>query len=101
VAQADSDEFLDGSAIKLLVEVVLIAEAQREQVNQESHKLLFANKVAFVALAEDLVDDVLDDGALWREQEFVADLRRPHFDGLKGCEAKINKKSVLTLADGY
>lgn len=81
VTETDSDEFLNRRAIKLLIEVDFIAKTERKQMHEESHELLLAHKIALITLAEDFVDNVLDDGALRREKEFVGDFRSPHFDG--------------------
>lgn len=78
VTQADPDELLDGLSIEFLCEVDFVFELQRQQVHQERHKLLLAHKVALVALAENFVNDVLDDGGLRREKKLVVDLGSPH-----------------------
>lgn len=78
VTHADADELFDGLPVESLAEVGLVFETQRQQVHQERHEPLLAQEVALVALAKDLVDDVLDDGRLRRQQELVRYLRRPH-----------------------
>lgn len=71
VLQADPDQPLDRIAIKLLVEVHFVLELKRQQMHQESHKSFLTNEISLVAFAENLVNNVLDDGSLRRKKKLV------------------------------
>lgn len=77
-SHANANELFDSIAVKLFVKIDFIVKLQRHQMHQESDKLLLRYKVSLIAFTNNLIDDVLDDGSLWCEQEFIVNFRSPH-----------------------
>lgn len=100
--QTNANELLDGAAIKLFIKIDFIVKLQRHQMHEESDKLLLRHKVSLIALTQNLIDDVLDDGSLWCEQEFIVNFRSPHlplppFVAIKLFIKIINKKNFMSF----